>query len=435
AAICFADNAGDSSTGFSGTLELDDCRQSRHDILKNVWDLFEALPYYRTRPRPDLVDRGYCLADPGRDYLVYLESPSPVRVAVEGGPYRVEWIDARRTDRRHFAELPVGQSVLTPPPGGDDWLLYLSRLPVAPPRPSRHRFTVRQGKTWLDGREFRAVGLRVSNALLSDAATDELLAHLSLFAAYGVNTISVYLQGSRFGDVRGYRPDATLDPLYAARLARIIEAADDRAMVVLVGCLYWGETRAKFEHWTQTEANAAVANTVRWLKERGYRNVFVDVDNEGMAQAEKGFDNRQLVLAGKAADPECVIATNFRGLPPPEADLGIHHSAKDPAKPYIESEGSAANVSGGYWGPYSKRERYYNYINIGVHTSEMQARQKADTAAHLERGWGYLLASTWLQCAPPHGPNHRPGGTGTPEDPGIRWWLEWVREQYGPYRP
>jgi hypothetical protein len=43
------------------------------------------------------------------------------------------------------------------------------------------------------------------------------------------------------------------------------------------------------------------------------------------------------------------------------------------------------------------------------------------------------MASTWLQ-APPPGPYQRPGGVGDPDDPGIRWWLEFLRETYGPYR-
>jgi len=41
--------------------------------------------------------------------------------------------------------------------------------------------------------------------------------------------------GSRFGDVKGYRQDGSLDPVYAERMGRIIEAADKRGMVILVG--------------------------------------------------------------------------------------------------------------------------------------------------------------------------------------------------------
>jgi hypothetical protein len=300
---------------------------------------------------------------------------------------------------------------------------------------TQHHFGVRGAQTTLDDRPFLVKGLRCSNALLSDATADELIEQLGVFAGYGVNTVSVYLMGNRFGDVKGYREDGSLDPTYSARLSRIIEAADARAMVVLVGCLYWGDSRAKWESWTQVEANTAVYNTVAWLLQHDYRNVFVDVDNEGMARREAGFDNRQMLRAGKAADPTCIISTNYRGAAPPEADLAIHFSERAPGKPYVESEGSPRKVpdGGGYWGSYSNlRDGSYNYVHIGQYTSEMKESQVALAREHLERGEGYMLASTWLQCPPP-GPYQRPGGVGSPEDPGIRWWLEWLCQEYGAY--
>ena len=298
-----------------------------------------------------------------------------------------------------------------------------------------YAFTVRGEKTFLNDRALLVKGLRCSNALISDRTTQELIDQLDTFAGYGVNAVSVYFMGSRFGDVKGYNEDGSLNRAYTRRMARIIEAADRRGMIVLVGCLYWSNSRAKWESWTQREANKAVAATVAWLKEHDYRNVFVDIDNEGMAQRAKGFDPRQMVLAGKAADPDCVIATNFRGQPPAEADLAIHHSKRAAGKPYIESEASAGKAPGGYWGSYSKRDGYYNYINIGVYTDAMKADQIRQTTAHLSRGEGYMLASTWLQCVSPHGPNQRPGGDGSEANPGIRWWLEFLRDTYGPYTP
>jgi hypothetical protein len=280
--------------------------------------------------------------------------------------------------------------------------------------------------TLLDGKPFLVVGLRCSNALLSDATTKQLIDHLDVFASYGVNTISVFLQGSRFGDLRGYREDTSLDPAAADRLGRIIEAARARRMVILVGCLYYGGSKAKWESWGQAEAEKAVAATVRWLKERGYRNVFVDVNNEHMAP----FDDARLIAAGKAVDPRYVIATSGKQTPP-NADLSLHHGARSlPGQPYIESEGTMS----GYWGSYSKKKDLYNYINIGVYTEKRKEEQKRNTEKLLKAGKGYMFASTWLQCVPPHGPNQRPGGKGTKDDPGIRWWLEYVRGLVGPYK-
>jgi hypothetical protein len=132
AAFNFADNGGPkpgqvgtSSSGFSGTLALGDRRQSRHDILKQVWDFFETVPFYGLRPRQDLVSAGYCLAKEGKHYLVYLDAGGAVDVAVRDGPYAVQWINAQDTsDRRSGGQTSDGQR-LSAPSDGDDWLLYL----------------------------------------------------------------------------------------------------------------------------------------------------------------------------------------------------------------------------------------------------------------------------------------------------------------------
>jgi len=146
------------------------------------------------------------------------------------------------------------------PPGGDDWLLRL--------RKPTDRFSVKEDNTgtMLGGRPMLVTGLRLSNALISDEKTQELIDHLDGFASYGVNTFSVFFQGSRFGDIRGYRRDAPLVPDYAARMGRAIEAVAERHMVVLVGVLYYGTSKAKWQDWEQADAERAVANTVRWLQ-------------------------------------------------------------------------------------------------------------------------------------------------------------------------
>jgi hypothetical protein len=38
-------------------------------------------------------------------------------------------------------------------------------------------------------------------------------------------------------------------------MSRLIEAANKKGFVVLVGCLYWSNSRAKWDSWTQKEAN------------------------------------------------------------------------------------------------------------------------------------------------------------------------------------
>jgi Protein of unknown function (DUF4038) len=126
AALNFADNRGDSSTGFSGSLDLKDRAQPRHDIIKRVWDFFETVPFYRLSPRQDLVTNGFCLADEGREYLIYLETKGAVGVTLKPGSYRATWINAQNTrDRRDGGMITSGEN-LQSPNEGDDWLLRLT---------------------------------------------------------------------------------------------------------------------------------------------------------------------------------------------------------------------------------------------------------------------------------------------------------------------
>ncbi len=125
------DMNGNNDSGFSGSLDLADRIPWRHDVVKQVWDFFEALPFYRMNPSQSLVDNGFCLAEPGQRYLVYLPTGGTVNVKVPGGTYHVEWINAQNTsDRRGAGTTSNGQD-LSSPSGGDDWLVHLVRSRAA----------------------------------------------------------------------------------------------------------------------------------------------------------------------------------------------------------------------------------------------------------------------------------------------------------------
>lgn len=323
-------------------------------------------------------------------------------------------------------------------------------------------FSIKGAELYLNDRAFKVIGLRCSNALISDNTTRDLINSLDLYKSYGVNTVSVFFMGSRFGDVKGYRPDASLDPRYTRRMARIIEAADERAMVVIAGCLYWSTSRAKEDlgHWTQVEANRAVANTVRWLQAQDYRNVIVDPDNEGMAGRAKKWSTEALIAAAHAVDRSFMVANNTR-QEAPNADLNMHFGPKEKDKPWFDSEATPAQTPGKYWGRFSKEthqanERYYNYSRIGRYTAEMKEDQLHTTRQQMAEYNGYVLASTWLQCSLAQGvkgPFTQPGGRSNlgangdeqaawntnldtiHPDAGILWWLEFVKETYGPWQP
>lgn len=123
-ALVYGDFDGISSTGFSGTMELSDCQQKRHDIIGAVWDFFGDIPYYNMQPRQDLVSNGFCLAWPAYQYLVYLENGGSVDVQIEKGNYSVTWINARNTKEQIISGTTRDGKSLTAP-DNNDWLLRL----------------------------------------------------------------------------------------------------------------------------------------------------------------------------------------------------------------------------------------------------------------------------------------------------------------------
>ena len=66
-----------------------------------------------------------------------------------------------------------------------------------------HVLSVSGRDIMLDGSPIKLIGLRCSNALISEEKAAELVANLDVFKSYGINTITVYFMGSRFGNIKG----------------------------------------------------------------------------------------------------------------------------------------------------------------------------------------------------------------------------------------
>ena len=128
AGFCVGDMNGNNTSGFSGSLDLSDRVQERHDVPKKIFDFFETVPYYEMAPRPDLASRGFSLADPGSEYLVYLPQGGRTDVRVEGGKtYKVTWVDGRNPSRQ-IAGGSTRDGRDLKAPNSNDWVLRLSRV-------------------------------------------------------------------------------------------------------------------------------------------------------------------------------------------------------------------------------------------------------------------------------------------------------------------
>jgi hypothetical protein len=115
--------------------------------------------------------------------------------------------------------------------------------------------------------------------------TREFLAALPEWRRHGLLAFTVNLQG---GSPEGYskdqpwdntaiRSDGSLKADYMARLASVLDRADELGMVVILGIFYFGQDQRIRD---EPAVKGAVANTVHWLLGAGYRNVLLEIDNE-----------------------------------------------------------------------------------------------------------------------------------------------------------
>jgi hypothetical protein len=175
--------------------------------------------------------------------------------------------------------------------------------PAAAPGPSRTQTTVAvQGSQLLvNGAPSTLFGFRVASAAMRDDWTDELIAQFDTWRDNGVNSLIVWLQGSSggyspvftgdgtgidddereitstvgFGDHNGSTENgSTTGAEVIERTERIIEEADARGIVVIVG-LFYGAAADDFDDDALTNAARTAATELK-----DYSNVIFNVYNE-----------------------------------------------------------------------------------------------------------------------------------------------------------
>lgn len=87
----------------------------------------ERLDLERALPSPALCSTGYCLAEPGHQYLVYQPDDGSFTLTVQAGPYHYEWFSPATGSVVATGAITLGaeQHMFTPPFAGDAVLLLL----------------------------------------------------------------------------------------------------------------------------------------------------------------------------------------------------------------------------------------------------------------------------------------------------------------------
>jgi hypothetical protein len=316
--------------------------------------------------------------------------------------------------------------------------------------------TIRENLFYLNGEHFEMWGLRTASATQSDALTDLLLDALDEYQEVGLNTINIYLQGSSGGYSDPFNRNGTrIDKDHWDRLVRIIEEFNRRSMVVVVG-IFYQRTMAD-EDGVRNLANneRSVYNAVKTVTEKlkPYGNVILNIANEhnsnwyrhftgldfrdpeniiALCRHAKEIDPERIVggggysdepniIIGKSEYVDVLLFDTFSGDIEKDQDSGWKYD-------YFRENGVAVKpmVNVETFGGWTR-----SAMPPGVYGEEMKRIHFLEVEAAVKRpGLSvHLHSNPW--CQGPSLGNYPVrfdlGGMGTEDDPGIRWWYEYIR--------
>jgi hypothetical protein len=188
----------------------------------------------------------------------------------------------------------------------------------------------------------------------ADRNTAEFLAMTPEWRKHGLLAMTLNLQG---GSPQGYskeqpwhnsalNADGTLRADYLARLAKVLDRADELGMVVILGVYYFGQDERLTD---EAAVTAGVDATVDWLIAKNYTHVLLEINNECNVKA---YDHailkpdrvHELILRAKdraaAIKFPLLVGTSYGGnkVPKPNvvkaSDFLLLHGngVKDPAR-------------------------------------------------------------------------------------------------------
>jgi hypothetical protein len=160
------------------------------------------------------------------------------------------------------------------------------------------RVTLLEGRWMINGRptnpgsaaEGLLMNVRMVNTVFEDrnkpdfdpeANADQFIVRIPDYAAQGVNAFTICLQGGMPGYEgavnSAFEPDGHLRAPYLARVERVIDACDRHGVAVILGLYYQRQSAILRD---EAAVRAGVVNAARWVRERGFENVLIEIANE-----------------------------------------------------------------------------------------------------------------------------------------------------------
>ncbi len=247
-----------------------------------------------------------------------------------------------------------------------------------------------------DDKEDRTRFNRFGRTFDPDKNTDDLIKALPEWYNYGLRAFTVGFQGGgpcfTMGgkerstiDNNPFSSDGTeIDPDYLKRMDRLIRAADDLGMVVIVSYFYWSQTTPRLK--TGNAIVNAVKAASNFLRDNAYTNVIIEIANEHNVSP---FGEHDLIRTAQGISLLMDIARKESGgLPVGSSGSGGYINQEEAAASDVVIIHSNKQTRQGYYNMI-KQVREWEPNKPIVSNEDSQAIGQLKVAYQSRTSWGY----------------------------------------------
>lgn len=175
-----------------------------------------------------------------------------------------------------------------------------------------------------------------------DVNTQAFIDKIPEYVSNGVNAFTISLQGGMPGYEgavnTAYKPDGSLRESYLQRVEKIINSCDDNNAAVILSLFYQRQHSHEFALDGKESIKIALENTVRWLTEKKFSNVLLEISNEYRHGGYRNWPDGEwlmseagqieLINLAKQLNPGLLVSTSGMGN-------GVYHEELARAADYL----------------------------------------------------------------------------------------------------
>jgi hypothetical protein len=161
----------------------------------------------------------------------------------------------------------------------------------------------------------------------SEANTASFIGKIPEYVSAGVNAFTISLQGGMPGYEgainTAFYSDGSLKEDYLQRVEKVINTCDKYGAAVILSCFYQRQHSHEYALAGKERIFSAVENVVRWITEKNFSNVILEVSNEYRHGGYRNWTDGEWLLSeagqvelirlAKKLNPQLIVSTSGMG--------------------------------------------------------------------------------------------------------------------------